>query len=72
MDRHATAVLEFDRLLEVVAAYCRSPAGAAWVRQLYPARDWPAISRHHAVYRDLHGLAEDGLQLPATAFPDGC
>lgn len=70
MDQHALKVLEFGRLLEVVAGHACGQAGAAWVRGLLPETRLRAISRQHPLYRDVRGLLEQGVSLPGLTFAD--
>ena len=48
MNRHALAVLEFQRLLDEVAACASSELGAANVRALVPSTDLAWIEREHS------------------------
>src|SRR5258705_4677337 len=47
MNAHALALLEFPRLLELVAARAASAPGAARVRALVPSSDLPRLDEEH-------------------------
>jgi DNA mismatch repair protein MutS2 len=48
MNAHALSVLEFPRVLEVVAGFAASDLGAARVRSLTPTTDSAVLDREHA------------------------
>src|SRR5581483_12039924 len=48
MNSHALAVLEFPRVLDVVASYATSDLGAARIRALSPQADAPWLESEHA------------------------
>jgi DNA mismatch repair protein MutS2 len=48
MNSHALAVLEFARVVDLVAGYALSESGAARVRTLLPAADRAPMEREHA------------------------
>ena len=48
MNAHALSVLEFPRVLEVVAGFAASDLGAARVRSLTPTTDTAVLDREHA------------------------
>ena len=61
---HALSVLEFPRVLDVVAGYAHSSLGAARVRSLTPALDLDAVRAEHARVEAMRTLvsAEEGWQ----------
>ncbi len=48
MNAHALSVLEFPRVLDVVAGFATSNLGAARVRALAPTTDTSRLEREHA------------------------
>jgi DNA mismatch repair protein MutS2 len=48
VNRHALEVLEFPRVLEVVAGQARTELGAERVRELHPRSDTAWIEMEHA------------------------
>jgi DNA mismatch repair protein MutS2 len=67
---HAIAVLEFARVLDLVAGYAASAAGAARVRELAPSTDRPAIVGEHRRVEAMRALvAGEGGWTP-EAIPD--
>ncbi|HEY5492421.1 MAG TPA: hypothetical protein VIK25_14610, partial [Gemmatimonadaceae bacterium] len=59
---HALTVLEFRRVLEVVAGYAHSSLGAARVAGLVPVCDLDAVRAEHARVEAMRGLviSDDG------------
>src|SRR5690242_18456197 len=47
MNKHALSVLEFPRVLEVVAGFATSGSGAGRVRSLAPTTDTTSLDREH-------------------------
>ena len=62
MNRHALSVLQFDRVLAVVAGYASSALGAARVRALEPTADIDALDREHTRVSAMRSLvtSDDG------------
>jgi DNA mismatch repair protein MutS2 len=67
---HAIAVLEFARVLEVVAGYSASTAGAARVRELAPSTDRPAIVGEHRRVEAMRALVTSEGGWTPEAIPD--
>ena len=59
---HALTVLEFPRVLEVVAGYAHSSLGASRVAGLFPVCDLDAVRAEHARVEAMRGLvvSDDG------------
>lgn len=70
MDKHALQVLEFGRLLEIIAGHAHSSPGADWVRKRSPQTRLKSITKHHRLYSDLRELVRQGVALPAAHFAD--
>lgn len=70
MNRHALAVLEFPRALELVAERCASSLGAARIRASTPDTDRPALERVHARVVATRALCEGDADCPSHAVPD--
>jgi DNA mismatch repair protein MutS2 len=67
---HAIAVLEFAWVLDVVAGYAASSAGAARVRELAPSTDRPAIVGEHRRVEALRALVTSEGGWTPEAIPD--
>jgi dsDNA-specific endonuclease/ATPase MutS2 len=67
---HAIAVLEFARVLDVVAGYAASSAGAARVRELAPSTNRPAIIGEHARVEAMRALVTSEGGWTPEAIPD--
>ncbi|HPC83138.1 MAG TPA: Smr/MutS family protein [Thermoanaerobaculaceae bacterium] len=59
----STEALEFDRLLALVAAFCRSRRGSAVVRATRPCFDAAEGSRSFALCAQMQSLAAQGITL---------
>ncbi len=70
MDAHALQVLDYGRLLELIAGYARSGPGAAWVRARQPRSRLRELADFHGRQRELAGLLADGAALPSLSFDD--
>lgn len=65
MNDHALSVLEFPRLLDLVAGRAISAAGAAHVRALVPSTDRAWVEREHARVAAVRAMAgEEGAWVP--------
>ena len=62
-DGHARRVLEFDKLLEFVAAEARSAGGRRLVLDTVPEIDAAQIQACHARLGEVRGAFDDGLQM---------
>ena len=62
MNRHALSVLQFDKVLAVVAGYASSALGAARVRALEPTAELGALEREHTRVSAMRSLvtSDDG------------
>ena len=62
MNRHALSVLQFDKVLAVVAGYASSALGAARVRALEPTADLGALEPEHSRVSAMRSLvtSDDG------------
>lgn len=58
MNRHALSVLEFERVLDLVAERAQSSAGAHRVRALRPGADIAALEAEHARVAAMRALVE--------------
>lgn len=70
MNRHALDVLEFPRVLDVVAGRTVSTLGAARVRALWPSRDRDWIDREHARVFAVRALRAGDPPLRPEPTPD--
>ncbi len=70
MNRHALAVLEFPRALELVAERCASTLGAERMRASTPHTDRPELERVHARVAATRALCEGDVDCPSHAVPD--
>ena len=68
MDAHARNVLEFDRLLSVVARYANTESGREAIHGLMPARTERAAQSERALYADLLGLRGQGTHVAGILF----
>ena len=62
MNRHALSVLQFDKVLALVAGYASSALGAARVRSLEPTAELGALEREHTRVSAMRSLvtSDDG------------
>ncbi|MDT8391645.1 MAG: Smr/MutS family protein [Lentisphaeria bacterium] len=70
MDAHALKVLEFQAALDIIAGHAHSAPGGDWVRALMPRVQLRDIIRNHPVLKELRGLVDTGVSLPAAHFAD--
>ncbi|MBU6365199.1 MAG: Smr/MutS family protein [Gemmatimonadetes bacterium] len=70
MNAHALAILEFPRLLGVVAGRAHSAPGAAAVRALLPVTDRGAVEAEHRRVEAMRALVASELGWPAETIPD--
>ena len=68
--RHALHVLEFARVLDVVAGFASSGAGAGRVRSLAPLTNVDAVSSEHARVESMRGLVTSDDGWPLQPIPD--
>ncbi len=67
---HALTVLEFPRVLEVVAGHARSSLGAARVMALMPSMDLDALRAEHARVEAMRSLVGGEGGWPSEPIPD--
>ena len=70
MNPHALDVLEFPRLLELVAGRATSTPGAARVRGLRPTTDGAWLDREHARVTAMRGMLEGELAWSPEPVPE--
>lgn len=70
MNAHALAILEFPRLLAVVAGRAHSGPGAAAVRALAPVTDRAMVEAEHRRVEAMRALVASDLGWPAEPIPD--
>lgn len=70
MNSHALGVLEFGRILDIVAARATSDVGAARVRALTPRDERPWVEREHARIAAVRALIADEGGWAPEAVPD--
>ena len=70
MDEHALSVLQFDELLQVIAAYADTEPGRERIRSLRPATTRDAALSSHGIYGDLLALRNKGTKLPDIRCQD--
>ncbi|MFA6724606.1 MAG: hypothetical protein WCS95_08035 [Lentisphaeria bacterium] len=70
MDSHSLNVLEYDRVLALIAGQVQSPLGRKLVLALRPMRSLEQICRKHPLYADLFSLQETTLSLPSLCSED--
>ena len=70
LQEKAAAVLEWGRVIEVLAGQARSPMGAECCRELPLERDLDAARTRLQETTEMVGLAERGEAFPSLAFPD--
>ncbi len=69
VDPHTREILEFDFVLEEVAAYCYSEEGARLLFEQPFYQSDEEIDRVHAKVHDLRRIMESGDETPDLAFP---
>lgn len=69
MNERTLGLLDFRRILDDVAGYCRSDEGRASVLESLPASDAGAVEDAKARARAVAALLEEGLPLPSGTFP---
>ena len=70
MNRHALDVLEFPRVLDVVAARAGSELGAARIRSLAPVRDREWIEQEHGRIAAMRALRSAEVPFHPEPVPD--
>jgi len=69
MNERTLGLLDFGRVRDDVAGYCRSDEGRALVLEFLPASDTGAVEDAKARARAVATLFEEGLPLPGGIFP---
>jgi DNA mismatch repair protein MutS2 len=69
MNNHALGVLEFSRVLDLVAGFASSAPGAARVRTLLPYADMSELEREHARVAAMRSLLEADAPWAPEAVP---
>ena len=70
MNAHALGILEYPRLLDVVAGFAASALGAARVRALSPRSDLPWLETEHRRVGAVRGLLDGDLPWSPEPVPD--
>jgi DNA mismatch repair protein MutS2 len=70
MNRHALAVLEFPRVLDLVAERCASGLGAERFRTVMPHDDRAALEREHGRVAAVRALLDGDVGCPSDSIPD--
>ena len=70
MNRHALAVLEFPRVLDLVADRCASGLGAERVRGMLPHDDRGVLEREHSRVAAVRALLDGDAGCPSETIPD--
>lgn len=70
MDAHAFNVLEFEMVLDIIADHAHSAPGGDWVKALRPRKRLREILQNHQALKELRGLVDTGVPLPAAHFAD--
>jgi DNA mismatch repair protein MutS2 len=70
MDPRTREVLEFDKVLELIAGRAASPLGRHFVLDLEPLDDAAAVMARYAPLRDIISLIERGDSLPLAGLFD--
>jgi len=67
---HALTVLEFSRVLELVAGHASSAAGAARTRDLHPLDSDAAVTDEHARVEAMRAMVESEAGWHPEPIPD--
>ncbi|MGE5809826.1 MAG: endonuclease MutS2, partial [Nitrospirota bacterium] len=70
MNEHTLRVLEFDKLIAIVAGYAASAAGAAAVRRAHPANRPDAVAALLAETSEFTRILESGETPPLDGIPE--
>src|SRR4051794_27597523 len=70
MNSHALSVLEFPRVLDVVAGFATSGLGAARIRALTPSVDVALLDREHARVAAMREAAQGDEPWHPDPIPD--
>ncbi|NMA42374.1 MAG: endonuclease MutS2 [Oligosphaeraceae bacterium] len=70
MDSHSLKVLEYDRVLALIAARTQNVLGRKLVLAMRPMRRYAQICSKHSLYADLFGLQQSTLSLPPLFSED--
>ncbi len=68
MNDHALDVLEYNDLLQCIAARTQTELGRNAILSMRPKRDLAAITANHGLYENCMELLNDGLRTPPLAF----
>ncbi|HVJ08769.1 MAG TPA: Smr/MutS family protein [Acidisarcina sp.] len=64
------AVLEWPRLLELLAGYSHSALGRKWILDLVPSSDRVWLERQHGLVDEMRLLLEQGASVPLSSLFD--
>ncbi len=70
MNAHSLKILEFDRLLDLIAGYARSGPGRDEVRSLCPQPRPESSASDARLFAEALALRRSGLDLPGAVFED--
>jgi DNA mismatch repair protein MutS2 len=63
-------VLEWPRLLELLAGYSHSAVGRQWILDLHPSSDAAWLERQHGLVDEMRLLLEQGVSVPLSSLFD--
>ena len=70
VEETSSAVLEWPRLLELLAGYSHSPLGRKWILDLGPSSDRDWLERQHGLVDEMRLLLEQGASVPLSSLFD--
>lgn len=70
MDARTREVLEFDKVLDLIAGRASSPLGREYVRTLKPLQNVQEVEAQYAPLRDVMALLDRGQRLPVDGLFD--
>lgn len=63
-------LLEFDKLLEIIASYCRSTATANLILEIRPLGKREEIEQRQGLISEILRMSDEGSPLRISSFPD--